>query len=117
MKLMTPREKDMNTADLFWFRIRDCKEYNTNQKVNQSFVVDAEHVNALSLYDTYVYSRDHDPLKWKLDVTEENQLQGQDMHLSKIIEKCQSQQHHDKTILFEWTQHCCEYNVISDLYN
>ena len=61
-----------------------------SQKVNQNFKgdgvkyqLDKKHVEDLSLH-----SENHDPLQCKLDLTEKNHLQGQDMHLSKIIVKC-----------------------------
>ena len=37
------------------------------------------------------------PPQCELDLTEVKQLQGQDMHFSKIVAKCKSQHHHNKT--------------------
>ena len=75
-----------------------------SQKVKQNFEVDSvkyqlneKHVDDLSLHDTSVHSKNHDTLQCKLDLMKVKQLQGQDTHLSKIIVKCKSQCHHDKT--------------------
>ena len=75
----------------------------SNQNVNQEFKtdgikcqLDTEHVDDLSAPDTAENPKLQDPLQCKLDLTEVKQLQGQDMHLSKIIEKCTSCSHHDK---------------------
>ena len=56
-----------------------------------------KYVDDLSLHDTAVISRKHDPPQYELDLTEIKQLQGQDTHLSKITAKCKSQHHHDET--------------------
>ena len=75
-----------------------------SQKVNQNFEVqgikyqcDAKHVDDLSLHDTSVHSKKHNPLQCKLHLTEVKPLQGQSKHLSKIIVRHKSQHHHDKT--------------------
>ena len=75
-----------------------------NQKGNNNIEVDcvkhqfdAKHVDDLLLHDTSVNPKHHDPPKCELDPTEVKQLQGQDIYLSKIIAKCKSQHHHDKT--------------------
>ena len=53
----------------------------------------------ITLPDISVYSKDHEPLKCKLDLIEVEQLQEQDMHLSKI-KKGESQHHYDKTLFW-----------------
>ena len=75
-----------------------------NQKVNQDFEVDGvkyqldgKHVDDLSFHDTSTNSKNHDPPQCELDIIEVKQVQGQDIHLSQIIQKCKSQHHHDKT--------------------
>ena len=75
-----------------------------SHKVNQKFEIDSvkyqcdeKHVDDLSLHNTLVHSENHDPLKYKLDLAKIKQLQGKDMHLSKIITKCKSQHCHNKT--------------------
>ena len=75
-----------------------------NQKVNQAFEIDSmkyqldtEHEDDLSSPDTVVKPKLQDPLQCMSDLTEVKQLHGQDMHLSKIIAKCTSHSHHDKT--------------------
>ena len=76
----------------------------SNQKVNQDFEVDSiryqldsKHVDGLSLHNTAVQSKYCNPPQCELNLTKVKQLQGQNMHLSKIIAKCKSQHHHDKS--------------------
>ena len=66
-----------------------------SQKANQNFEVDSvkyqleeKHVDDLSLLDTSVNPKHHDPPQCKPDLTEIRHLQRQDMHLSKINTKC-----------------------------
>ena len=76
----------------------------SNQKFNQDFEIDGikyqldtVHKDDLLFPNTAVKPKPEDPTQYKLDLTEVKQLQGQDTHLSKIIEKCTSHSHHDKT--------------------
>ena len=61
-------------------------------------------------------SKHHDSPQCKLDPTEEKQLQGQDIHLSKIIAKCKFQHYHDKTP-YHFGEHGVMYREVWEVSN
>ena len=95
----------MNTANLFFgLETETICSVDSNQKISQDFEIDSikyqldtEHEDDLLPPGTAVKPILQIPLQCKLDLTEAKQLQGQYTHLSKIIAKCISCSHHDKT--------------------
>ena len=88
----------------------------SNQKVNQEFEIDSikyhldpEHEDDLLPPDTTVKPQIQDLPKCKLNMDKVKQLQVQDPHVSKVIVKCTSHSHHDKTpYIFRQRQDCIE---------